>query len=201
MGGLSRGRQLRSPGDLTGFPSEAAPGKLYRVHRSANEAGWWSSNAEGRFDLVRPGGTLYAATDPVDALIECAGPEIVEHKGLPSGWLAERSVTRFTSKRTQVANLSSAGALAFGVTGELASTSDYTLSRRWASAFAEVLGGLRFTPRHVPGNPCAIAIFARSGSGRLADARSNPATDHTGALITRGVTVIGPPSLGALRLV
>jgi len=68
----------------------------------------------------------------------------------------------------RVADLTSAAAYGFGVTGELSATADYTGPQAWANALqAAGFHGIRYHVRHDPrGDLAGIAWFGRAGRAR-----------------------------------
>ncbi|SKY45329.1 hypothetical protein RND64_19880 [Gordonia sp. w5E2] len=68
---------LREPGgrDLSSFPTVSIPtsAQLYRGHRTANGAWFFSNGGAGRFDLDAPRGTCYLGVDPDTAVREVLG--------------------------------------------------------------------------------------------------------------------------------
>ena len=68
---------LREPGgrDLSSFPTVSIPtsAQLYRGHRTANGAWFFSNGGAGRYDHDAPRGTGYLGVDPDTAVREVLG--------------------------------------------------------------------------------------------------------------------------------
>ncbi len=149
--------------DLKRFPSSRlTPAKaIYRLHRRTRRPWYFSSSGAGRFDLLEPDGTCYAALDPAVAFIEVFyGFRIV-----PIEELVDVVVSTMGAPRTmRLADCTSPRAVAYGVTSEVNTTVDYALTQRWAVALrAAGFDGLRYWPRHDPGRRPAVALFGPAG--------------------------------------
>ena len=151
------------PHDLKSFPaSRLAPAKrLYRLHRSTRRPWYFSTSGAGRFDLREPEGTCYAALDPAVAFIEVFyGLRII-----PVGELVDMVVSTLSVPTTmRLADCTNPKAVGHLVTGEIATTSDYALTQRWAGAFRTGgFDGIRYWARHDTGRGRAVALFGPAG--------------------------------------
>jgi hypothetical protein len=95
----------------------------------------------------------------------------------------------------RVADLTTAAAYGFGVTGELSATADYTGPQAWANALqAAGLRGIRYHVRHDPrGDLARIAWCGRAGRARrppVGHSRQLPA-DLLLAAVPFGVQIAG----------
>ena len=155
-----------APDDLAGFPvwHVHAGTVLCRVTTSGLGPWWFSSNAQGRFDLVPPRGTCYLADDEVGALLEVLGPVHV----VSPAWAGRLSMWHLgLPRQCSAADTTVRGARGFGVTSELASVTPYALPQRWAAAFAAAgHQGVRYRIRHDPGGSRALALFGAAGERR-----------------------------------
>ena len=92
------------PGALAGFPASAAgPERALYRRRARGVGGPGGSRAEslrgpGRFDLPPPHGTCYLAGDPLSALLEVVGPDLVRG-AVWTPFLAERRVCELRPPR------------------------------------------------------------------------------------------------------
>jgi hypothetical protein len=155
-----------APEDLAGFPvwHVHAGTVLCRVTTSGLGPWWFSSNAQGRFDLVPPRGTCYLADDEVGALLEVLGPVRV----VSPAWAGRLSMWHLgLPQQCSAADTTVRAARGFGVTAELASITPYALPQRWAATFAAAgHGGVRYRIRHDPGGSRALALFGAAGERR-----------------------------------
>lgn len=190
------------PAQLHDFPTHTYPAKqeFLRSHATANGAWWFASAGEGRFDLGGANGTCYVAEDSVITLLEkFGGQQIVPSTAIQPVSIA--SVLLWDD--LVVADLTSNKSIAFGVTAEIFTTSNYELTQKWASALQMAgFAGLRYWARHdLTHAHAAIAIFDSAGQStstrhhvvgtkRLADCVDllNRWHDET------GVTVLPVPS-------
>jgi RES domain len=151
---------------LVGFPvwHVHAGTVLCRVTTSGLGPWWFSSDAQGRFDLPKPRGTCYLADDEVGALLEVLGPVVV----VSSTWARRLSLWHLgLPYQCSAADTTVRAARGFGVTAELASLTPYDLSQRWAAAFAAAgHQGVRYRIRHDPGGSRALALFGAAGERR-----------------------------------
>lgn len=112
----------------------APPARLFREHAHRAEAAdggcwWFSSTGEGRFDLQPPQGTCYLGESEGVAARERCGRLMAMGIPITEALYAGRIVTQVPSLQADVeaADLTDPSSLRAGVTGELASTSDYAL--------------------------------------------------------------------------
>ena len=125
-----------------------------------------SAAGDGRFDLEAPWGTCYFASEPLGALIECCcrdTPEVDEdavHRSRLSRLLTERDL--------RLADASHPRAFGFGVTAEIHSIPDYSLTQRWARALREAgFDGVHYLLRHDPSRALrGVALFGPEGERR-----------------------------------
>jgi RES domain len=179
------------PASLAGFPSLSLSGTLYRIHRSDHDPLYLSNTGAGRFDLPAPRGTLYTAETPVGAFLE-----VFRGRLIPSAEVAARTLTTLTRTGTPLAlaDCTSPGARAFGVTAAVHSTPDYELTQRWAFAFAEAeFDGIYYLLSHDPSaEEHGVALFADVSSWPQG---STPIPDDLIAEVQRrfGLLVVAAP--------
>lgn len=179
--------------------------ELFRSHRTANGACWFSSGGYGRFDLAIPDGTCYTAeTEQLTLLETWAGMRVV-----PSTELVDRSISLIRPNSDRIlADLTSNAATQHGVTAEIFTTGQYQLTQLWAAALhAAGYDGLRYWARHdLAHTHGCIALFDTAGdhtdttATRYTVSGTHPLTDRpdlTAALRhDTGITVLPvPPSL------
>ena len=158
------------PADLSGFPRWTLRRRraLARIHRADEDARFFSSSTEGRFDLAAPGGTLYTADTAVGSFVEVfRAVPLVAQAEVDARRLA---VLRAPSAR-RLANCLDPLARSFGVTAAILSTPDYALCQRWAAAFANAgFDGVRYLASHDPSSrEIALAIFGTDGADASLD--------------------------------
>lgn len=151
---------------LARFPRRTLRGDrtIYRIHRSANGAWWFSSDGTGRFDPVGTGkGACYLAEQPLGAWIEVFRKQML----LSEAEIAERSLFSVAIGRDlRLANLASRRALEFGVTATLGAGEDYTQSQAFAAQAVDAgFDGIRHLVRHDPSQHLyGIALFGAPGA-------------------------------------
>ncbi|MGO1543697.1 MAG: RES family NAD+ phosphorylase [Gulosibacter sp.] len=154
---------------LAGFPARPldVQDSVYRSYSSNRGPGWYSSNGSGRFDLSPPHGTGYVADTVAMAIRERFGV-IARRRVLSNAEVDSFRVAELTGINGSFGDVSSAAAAEFGVTGELTTSKDYELSRRWAAAlYEEGYDGIRYVPRFTPGDQSAWAVFGKQGANGL----------------------------------
>ncbi|MDV8006980.1 RES family NAD+ phosphorylase [Rhodococcus sp. IEGM 1318] len=162
-----------SPDELRGrFPARtvSAGTVLYRTHRDGLGAWWFGSSLQGRFDLTDPHGTCYTAESELITLLECW----VGIKYIPRTEIDDRALSAVTVRRDlQIADVTSNRAIEFGMTSEINTTIDYTLTQRWAEAFRSAgFDGIRYWARHEMSHTDAcLALFAEGGDRTHSTAR------------------------------
>jgi hypothetical protein len=152
------------PPDLSGFPDWAlGPDPvLARIHRLGNDARFFSSSGDGRFDLAAPHGTLYTAETGAGAFVEV-------FRVVPRVPQAEVDARLLAGLRVpdarRLADCTATGARRLGVTAAIHSTTDYALCQRWAEAFAaEGFAGIRYRLSHDPSTAeIGLALFGDEG--------------------------------------
>lgn len=154
------------PDKLVGFPvwHVHAGTVLCRVTASDQGPWWFSSDAEGRFDLVPPRGTCYLADDEIGALLEVLGPLVL----ISPAWARRLNLWHLgLPRQCSAADITVREARGFGVTAELATVTPYPLPQQWAAAFAAAgREGVRYRIRHDPGGSRALALFGAAGERR-----------------------------------
>lgn len=157
------------PADLAGFPRTGLrpDTDLQRAHTVGNHPWWFSSDPSGRFDLIRPNGTCYLATDVSTALRERFGHDLVQ-QGVVTFQAAARTCvsTLRVPVRRWLANTCSPAAATFGMTREIATCPSYELPQAWAAAFFRGgrHAGIRYRTRFSTGTAAnAVALFDAAG--------------------------------------
>jgi RES domain len=132
------------------------------VHRARRSPWWFSSDGSGRFDLPVPHGTCYLADAPLGALLEVTRGLTILSESFLAG---RRLFTTTLVVERHLADLATAAAYGFGVTGELSATPDYTGPLAWAAALhAAGFDGIAYRVRHDPrAELSGIALFGRAG--------------------------------------
>jgi RES domain-containing protein len=147
---------------------------VYRLHRAAREAWWFSADGSGRFDPVgTDGGACYAAYEPLGAWIEVFRKTTL----IAEAEVTARILTELrTGRDLRLADLLSRRALGFGVTASLGADEDYGASREFAAAaFAAGFDGVRYRARHDPAlRLTSVALFGSPGVPAASDASWPP---------------------------
>jgi RES domain-containing protein len=187
--------------DLTGFPAATPSAKvtLYRAH-SAGRAPWWfSSDGSGRFDVPPPSGTLYLADDVASAV-----RERLAHLVMPGQRVFEQEangmvVSRFRPvAKPRCANVSDPSAVKWGVTRELTTMTDYSVTNAWAHRFlADEFQGVRYASRFTTGGSNAWALFGPAGKNKKLTAHS-ASIEGRAACLRAGIQPIPVPSSAGL---
>jgi RES domain len=174
---------------------------LYRAHK-ANAAPWWfSSNGGGRFDLRRPHGTCYLASDAEAAVRERWGEDLLALGYVPRKLAEATEVSQLrVPTGGRVADLCSAAAAHFGVMREINTTGRYVITQAWAKALGplgERLLGVRYQPRlSSDSRGWALGLFGNSGdAGWPGDPHPLGGVDVAELL---AIEVADAPSLSAL---
>lgn len=109
-----------------------------------------------------PGGTCYLAEQPLAALLEVTRGLTLLSEAFVAG---RRLLTVPLPNDLPVADLTAAGGYRYGVTAEVAATSDYEVPHAWAAALHSAgFTGVRYHVRHDPGaDLVGIAWFGRAG--------------------------------------
>lgn len=143
--------------------------ELYRIHRRARSAWWFSSDGTGRFDPVGTGmGACYLAEKPLGAWIEVFRREMV----LSELAVRERALARpKPGRELRLADLTSRRALQFGATASLGANEDYAASQEFAvGVLQDGFAGIRYFLRHDPAQTLyGVALFGEPGEPATRD--------------------------------
>jgi RES domain-containing protein len=156
---------------LERFPRRTLRGDktIYRIHRAAKGAWWFSGDGSGRFDPVGSGkGACYLAERPLAAWVEVFRKQML----LAEAEIRERSLLSIELGRdARLADLTSRRALGFGVTASLGANEEYAESQAFAvQAVQAGFDGIRYLVRHDPAQKLhGIALFADAGEPDAAD--------------------------------
>jgi hypothetical protein len=165
--------------DYSAFPSKRLTRRRtwFRNHTdrpvSVDRGAWWFASLPaspagmetGRFDLPAPDGTCYLADTKEGAVRERVGWQHAHNGWISGPSLVDRVVSKMRLPRPlTVADVSSAEALHYRVTGELADMEDYDITQEWAQvlrkhAFEGVSYKLRFTS-----SAQGLAMFGAAGA-------------------------------------
>lgn len=182
------------------MPRSDIHGQWHREHaaRPGPDRGcWWFASTPtggepaGRFDLDAPRGTCYlGATVGVAARERCG--RLLAAGVIPEAHLTGRLVSTVRLPPTTVADLTHPDGARIGVTAELASGNDYTVTTQWAKAFdASEFAGARYAPRFTPagGPEHSVALFGPAG------AATNPHPVQTSQPLSHVVADLGYPTI------
>lgn len=161
------------PASLAGFPRQRIEPdrKLWRAVKASNPhpiGAWWFASGGGRFDLPKPMGTCYVATDMKAAIRERLGRVFSAAKLLPPQLMHDMEVAELhLPHRVEVADTGHESAADFGAIRELGSvTGSYEKTGRWAVAFQQAaFGGVLYEPRFSSrAEATALGIFDKAGA-------------------------------------
>lgn len=121
------------------------PSPVYRSHLGSKDPWFFSSAPEtpddepgGRWELPTPAGTCHVGDTVAAALWERFGPELHEFGNVSEQHFERIEVTEAVLRPDlRIADLTGQNAPRHGVTTELFSTADYTLTRLWAEVVRE----------------------------------------------------------------
>lgn len=138
-------------------------------------------------------GTCYLAADPIGCLVEVFRLWTL----IPESELEDRRLSTLELPfEVSLADCTSSRSRVFGITAEIHSTQDYTLTWAWAGALrAAGFNGVHYYLRHDPGQRCTgVALFGPAG---VADYPSPPPQRIGAAVLQRaeeqfGLQVISP---------
>jgi RES domain len=154
------------PDDLRAFPSATlrAGSELHRIHSAAMRPWYFNAEDTWRFNpCAAPGlGACYLAERPVAGLLEIyKGLTVVAEQDVAT----KRHFSAALRDELRLADLCAPAAHAFGVNGEVHTTTDYALTQAWAAALAQAgFAGVRYLCRSDPGmRLVGYALFDRAG--------------------------------------
>lgn len=158
---------------LEGFPvARLQQGRtVLRSHRKTLSPGWRASVTDvtdadgGRFDLASPNGTLYVADDVETAVRERIREKFDGPQTVSATLAGEFEVSVIAVDGTvDCADVSSGNAARYGVTRQIETTEDYTVTHAWAEAFHQTgYRGVRYGSRFTSGPARAWALFGKAG--------------------------------------
>ena len=180
---------------LRGFPRRTLRGDttIYRIHRAATGAWWFSADGSGRFDPVGTGkGACYLAERPLGAWVEVFRKRML----LAEAEVRERSLLSTELGRDlRLADLTSRRALSFGATASLGANEQYDSSQAFAvQAVQARFDGIRYLVRQDPAQKLhGIALFAHAGAPDATDPhwRTNDDNAIPGDLIAEAGRLFG----------
>lgn len=196
--------------DLNGFPARSGltGTTAYREHAlrpDSPDGGCWyfDSHApdgpvEGRFSLTSPKGTCYMAQTEQAAARERCGRLLAASMPIPFGFVAEREISAVQVPETAapIADmLDDEATNRFGVTGELFTNGDYSLTGAWADVLSDTgFGSLLYQPRFTTSPTYALALF--DAEGPQPDRAVLSSQPVTAVLAGMGVRVSQVPTSG-----
>ncbi|CAM5538761.1 RES family NAD+ phosphorylase [Leifsonia shinshuensis] len=185
-----------------GFPEAVLEqgSEVYRSHAIRHGAGFYASGEGGRFNLEPPRGTLYVATD-----LDTAVREKVRDAVVTTGVVSRRFAAAFevailsAPETTRAADVADRAASRYGVTRELGTMDDYTITRAWASAFDSFgYGGIRYGSRFTTGPANAWAIYGTAGEYPVEVLKRTTGVDACAQVGIRVADLI--PGIGSITL-
>lgn len=197
-------RPPRHDEPLAGFPrfSLKAARTLWRVVRDGYGPWWFSSSMEGRFDLPKPDGTCYLASDDLGALLETLGPGLEPGGIVPASLLAGRQLRALRVPRPYPLADTLARRATKWLTSEISTSTPYHLPQAWARAFRRHgFMGIRYGIRHSTSRRhFCLAIFGPSGEGSWSKGRQVPISRSVRDRLrkTHGVVLFDIPSTDEL---
>jgi hypothetical protein len=195
----------KPPADLSTFPRSRVLRRdlFYRAHSVGRSPWWFSSDLSGRFDLLKPNGTCYLATDVISALRERFGHDLVRQGVVTFKAAAGTQVSTLQVPSTRyLAKTCSPDAATFGMTGEIGTCPSYKMPQAWAKAFFDggKHSGIRYQSRFSTGAACnALALFDVAGQQGWAIDPSP--LQGVQACTDVGIKVMHPPTGRQVRIV
>ncbi|MWV31679.1 RES domain-containing protein [Rathayibacter iranicus NCPPB 2253 = VKM Ac-1602] len=187
--------------NLSGFPSVSLDAKVtWRAHASDLSPWWFSTSGRGRFDLPTDGsdGTCYIADDVRTAVRESLGDRIVPDQVLTPAAAAHFRVSAVLPPAGGAyAAVTSVTADEHGVTRELTTMTDYTITQEWSAVLhAAGFDGIRYSSRYTSASgPNAWALFGRQGRNDELQVDQSKEIDGITACAQAGVRVLDSPPL------
>jgi hypothetical protein len=167
---------------------------LYRAHDVRFAVPWFfASDENGRFNLLHPRGTCYAAEDVETAVRERLGDIIVESQAIEADLAAEMAVTGIVLEAsTEVAAVNHKEAVKYGLTREIGTGWDYTVTRPWAELFASVdLDGIHYASRFTTESTVnSWALFGDAGEAPGARFRPESRIEGVAACELTGLRIL-----------
>jgi hypothetical protein len=156
----------RDLNDLRDFPYATlqAGTELHRIHSAALGAWYFNFEDTWRFNpcTVPDLGACYLAERPVTGLLESyQGVTVVGEEDIAT----KAHFTVVLENDLRLADCCDSAARAFGVSGEIHTTTDYAIAQAWAAAFAQAgFAGVRYFCRSDPAmGLIGYAIFDNAG--------------------------------------
>ena len=170
-------RPPADPAGLACFPTYAlgTDRVLFRTH-TRHRGPWRFSHVDPvrprRFDLPAPAGTCYLGEEDLGAFLEALQDEgTAIPRAIPWAEVAIRRTSRLSvPKPMTLADCTQPAAAAYGITGEIHSSSDRNQTQEWARAFAGAgFEGVRYLARSDPAQrQVSIALFGSAGEAAWA---------------------------------
>lgn len=167
--------------DLSGFPARLVrQGSQWRkAHKRENSPWYYDSAPHSRFNLSDPLGTCYLANTPETAAREVIGPDFL-HQGFVNAQFAATRVvsTLEIPSEPSLAKITAPEAFNFGISNELCSLPDYSVTRAWAAAFRTAgFDGVWYQSRYSTSPKSrSIAVFGDSGEHKGDTGAQQPLT-------------------------
>jgi hypothetical protein len=159
------------PNDLPKLPRAKLETKaLWRIHPADVSPWFFDTGPDGRFNLA-DAGTCYLAEEPIGAFVEKFGRLLRPGGVIPEPLVDNQRLSRLRPPKVSVVDLTDPKVLGLiGLTAEIHATTDYGLTRSWASALRDAgYAGIRYKARHDPrGELVSIALFGSDNPPRSA---------------------------------
>lgn len=178
--------------DLTEFPARRVEQgtRWRRTHQKKYKPWFFDSASFSRFNLSQPMGTCYLANSNEVAARESLGPDIMKTGVVAANFAQSRVVSSLVlPDPIKAAHVSTDGAFSFGVSSELCSMPNYSVTRQWAHDLQNAgFEGVWYHPRFTPGlSARALAVFGAAGE---AEGEVHEETSFRKVLESMGVSVI-----------
>jgi hypothetical protein len=159
------------PEELTELPAVAlGSARLWRIHPASADPWFFDTGPHSRFNLG-DAGTCYLAEERLGAFVEKFGRLLRPGGVIPESLVKSQRISGLRAPRIEVVDLTDARVLGrAGLTAEIHSTSDYSLTQSWAQALRDAgYRGIRYRARHDPrGKLTSIALFGSARPPRSA---------------------------------
>jgi hypothetical protein len=193
----TRAQKLPHPGqNLSAFPHETSTSETkFRAHGVAENAWYFSSSANGRFNLRSPRGTNCFADNALTAIREALGERVSDGQPIFADDAAAFRVSSITPPAGEkYANITDGDAVLHHVNREMCAGEDYPVYQEWAAAFdASGFDGVRYASRFTtdPG-PNSWALFGPENEDKtkVNDVLIDDEIDGITACIDAGIKVL-----------
>ncbi len=159
------------PTDLPQLPvAKLGTEALWRIHPTEASPWFFDTGPDGRFSLA-DAGTCYLAEQPIGAFVEKFGRLLRPGGVIPQPLVDAQRLSRLRPPKVSVVDLTDPKVLGLvGLTAEIHTTIDYSLTQGWARSLRDAgHAGIRYKARHdASGRLVSVALFGSDKPPRSA---------------------------------